>query len=137
MCIRDRFTNAAGVGGTIVDLSGEPVPGVHETSLSLSAEYSFTIGSDWDAYVRGDFQYEDEVQTNSNVPAELSSEEFGIFNASIGAKSPNGLGIMLWGRNINDDESVTTGFPLPGVPGVFNTYRNQPRTYGVTLTKDF
>ena len=135
--IYDEFTNAAGVGGTIVDLSGEPVPGVHETSLSLSAEYSFTIGSDWDAYVRGDFQYEDEVQTNSNVPAELSSEEFGIFNASIGAKSPNGLGIMLWGRNINDDESVTTGFPLPGVPGVFNTYRNQPRTYGVTLTKDF
>jgi outer membrane receptor protein involved in Fe transport len=136
--VYDSFVSAAGVvPGTIQDLSGQKVRGVHETSITVTAEYSFAAFNNWDGFARASYQYEDDIQTNENVPAAFSSEEYKLLNASIGATSPNGLGIMLWGRNLTDHETETTGFPLPGVPGLFNTYRNQPRTFGVTVSKEF
>jgi len=136
--IYDSFVGAAGIQPAVTqDLSGQFVRGVHETSIAVSAEYSFNVFNDWDGFARASYQYEDEVQTNENVPEAFSTEEFKLLNASIGATSPEGLGVMLWARNLTDHATETTGFPLPGVPGVFNTYRSQPRTFGVTVSKEF
>lgn len=132
----DRFTGAAGISGP-TDLSGSEPNGVHKTSLSLGARYGFVIGDKLEAYVRGDYQYDDDVPTNENVPDDLSREEFKNLNLSFGVMTGNGMSYSLWARNVTDHETVTTGFPTPaGTQGYFG-YRNQPRTYGVTVAKDF
>lgn len=131
----DSFTGAAVVGG-VGDLSGEEPGGVHGTSLSLGATYNFVLGNN-DAYIRGDYQYDDDVFTNQNVPRDLSREQFKNLNIAAGITTDNGFSLALWGRNITDHETTTTGFPTPAGTGGFFGYRNQPRTYGVTLTKDF
>lgn len=133
--VYDSFTGAQGPNGP-VDLSGATPSGIHETSISVGATYSFTMGNN-EAYISGDYQYDDEVPTNDNIPASVSSEEFKNLNISAGLTTPNGLGFALWGRNITDHETVTTAFPTVGGTGGIFGYRNAPRTYGVTVSKDF
>lgn len=133
--VYDKFTGAAGAAGP-VDLSGRKVAGVHETSLSFGAAYTFTIGNS-DAYVNMDYQWEDKIDTNDNLPRGLSQESARYLNMSAGLTTQGGIGVALWARNLTDHATVTTGFPTVGATGGYFGYRNQPRTYGATLSYEF
>ncbi len=144
----DEFEGAAVPPGSALDandgipdnsvgsLTGETPAGIHEVSLSASATYSFTLSNGLDGYVRGDYQYEDEVQTNDNVPKSVATEDLKNLNLSAGISTEAGLAFSVWGRNVTDHESVTTAFPAVGNTGGYFGYRNQPRTYGVTVSYD-
>ena len=131
----DSFELAQGVGGT-VDLSGTTPAGIHEVSILVSGAYSFTMGNA-DGFVRADYLYEDKVPVISNTPADLATREVSTINASAGLAWDNGFELMLWGRNLNNDEYLTSAFPSVAQAGSFSGYPNQPRTYGLTLRKHF
>ncbi|MEM1232049.1 MAG: TonB-dependent receptor, partial [Pseudomonadota bacterium] len=132
------FTNGSGfrTPGVPEDLSGETPAAIHETSLLFAATYSFQIGA-WDAFVRGDYQYEDEIQAIQNIDPNIASREVNLLNLSLGIQHPNRWSATLWGRNVTDDEYLQGGFPDVLVPGTFQGYLNQPRTYGLTVRKAF
>ncbi len=132
----DTYTGASGPNGTVVDLSGTEPAGIHKTSLSLGMTYSFTMGNN-EAYIGGDYQYDDKVPTNQAIPESISAEEVKVLNLSAGLNTPNGLGFALWARNVTDHETVTTAFPTVGGTGGIFGYRNAPRIYGLTVSKDF
>ncbi len=131
----DDFQGATGVNGP-TDLSGEVPAGIHQTSLSASATYRFTVGS-FDAFVRGDFQYDDKIPTNDNLPESISSREVKNLNLSAGLSNEDGLSLSIWGRNVTDHVTLITGFPSVAQAGSFSGYRTAPRTYGLTLSKEF
>ncbi|MDC0088762.1 TonB-dependent receptor [Porticoccaceae bacterium] len=121
------------------DLSGTKPAGIHEVSLSLSALYDFRLGNN-DAYARADYQYADEVTIVDNLPpavAAIATREIGSLNLSAGINTQSGLNLSIWARNVTNDEYMTSGFPTPAQAGSFNIYPNQPRTYGMTLRKNF
>ncbi len=118
------------------DLSGRTPAGIPELALSLSAQYDFTVGG-FDSYIRGDYQFEDEVQVVDNIPASVASREVSQLNLALGFETENGLNVTLWGRNVTDDEYLISAFPAVAQAGSISGYRNQPRTYGVTIRKDF
>ena len=149
----DSFENAAVPEGSAFDaivtsessaaddgigsLTGQTPAGIHEVSLSASATYSFVLSNGMDGFVRGDYQYDDAVATNDNVPAELSIEEVKNLNISTGLSMDDGWSVSIWGRNLTDHATTTTAFPtVAGTQGYFG-YRNQPRTYGLTASKAF
>jgi len=142
--IYDSFTQAnpiaqvgaTPVSGALSDLTGETPAGIPEIALSLSAQYDFRAGN-FDAYVRGDFQYEDEVQVVDNIPAEVASREVNQLNAALGFRNDNGLSVTFWGRNLTDDDYLISAFPSVAQAGSISGYRNGPRTYGITVRKDF
>ena len=134
--VYDDFQGAEGPNGP-TDLSGQKVAGVSEFSMNLSAMYNFEIGSTGSGFVRAEYVYDDEVQVVENVSAAVLSREVSTFNASIGVAWENGFEAMLWGRNLNNDEYLTSGFPTTVQFDRVSAYPNQPRTYGVTLTKRF
>ncbi len=131
----DEFTGAPGPNGTVVDLSGETPAGINELSLSVSAQYDFALGDTMEAFVRGDWQYEDEVQVVDNIVG--VTRDTSIFNAALGVTTESGLDIRFWGRNLFDHETFTSAFPGVVQAGSVNAYPNQPRTYGVSLRKNF
>ncbi len=118
------------------DLSGEQPAGIHEVSISVAGTYYFNIG-DVAGYARADYQYEDEVQAVDNIPASIASREVGSLNASVSFSWQDRYEVLLWGRNINDDEYLITAFPSVAQAGSISTYPNQPRTYGVTFRTRF
>lgn len=118
------------------DLSGEQPAGIHEVSLSLAATYYFNLG-DVAGFARADYQYEDEVQATDNIPAAIASREVGMLNASLSFTWQDRYELLLWGRNLNDDEYLITAFPSVAQAGSISGYPNQPRTYGVTFRTRF
>lgn len=134
--VYDDFQGAEGPNGP-TDLSGQKVAGVSEFSMNLSGIYNFEFGSTGSGFIRAEYIFDDEVQVVENVPADVLSREVSMFNASIGFMWENGFEAMLWGRNLNNDDYLTSGFPTTVQFDRISAYPNQPRTYGVTLTKRF
>jgi outer membrane receptor protein involved in Fe transport len=72
-----------------------------------------------------------------NVPEEIASAKISTFNGSIGFSWSNGLELIIWGRNLFNDEYLLSAFPSVAQPGSYSGYPNQPRTYGATLRASF
>ena len=134
----ERFTNGSGFmnPGNPEDLSGQTPAAIHETSLSLGATYSFELG-DWDAYLRGDYQFENNIQAIQNIDPLIASRQVKQLNLAAGISNQAGFSVSVWGRNVTDDEYLQGAFPDVLTPGTFQGYLSQPRTYGLTLSKRF
>lgn len=120
------------------DLSGEDVAGIAETSISASGTWNWERG-DWNGYIRADYQYESEVQILDDPGATAalatrgqSTRKVNLVNASVGISRGN-YDLMLWGRNLTEDEFLVSAFPSVAQPGSFSGYPNVPRTYGLTF----
>ena len=113
------------------------MPGVHEFSMNVSGTYSFTLGGTMSGFVRVEYIFDDEVSIVDNVPSSVASREVSTFNASIGIEWGDGFEAMLWGRNINNDDYLLSAFPSVAQRGSFSGYPNEPRTYGLKITKRF
>ena len=131
----DSFVGAPGPNGTVVDLSGEQPAGISEVSLSTSATYTHDFGNGMEGFIRGDYQYESDVQIVDNILGVNRSTN--IFNGSIGLNLDNGVALQVWGRNLNNDQSYTSAFPGVVQGATVNGYPNQPRTYGASLRYTF
>ncbi|MDJ0908071.1 MAG: TonB-dependent receptor [Woeseiaceae bacterium] len=131
----ESFVGALGPNGP-TDLSGQQVAGVHEQSISVSGTYMWEnrLG---EMFARAEYLYESDVQVVDNVPASAASREVGLLNASVGLSTEGGWDVMLWGRNLTDDEYLLSAFPSVFQAGSLSGYANEPRTYGVTLRKHF
>jgi outer membrane receptor protein involved in Fe transport len=138
--VYDDYQDGPGIGGP-TNLSGTKVPGVAETSINTWARYSFDLGASISGFVRAEYYYESETQVISNVPASVASREVSMVNASLGLGWQNGFEVMLWGRNLTNDEYLQSAFPTTfqnlAQPFTYSGYPNQPRTYGLTLRKYF
>ncbi len=131
----DSFENGEGVNGP-EDLSGTTPPGISDFAMTPTAVYYFDIGS-VQAFIRGEYVYESEVQVIENVPEEVASRKVSMFNASMGFAWSNGLSLTFWGRNLFDDEFLQSAFPSVAQFGSYGGYPNQPRTYGASLKASF
>lgn len=131
----DDFRNGTGVDGP-EDLSGTTPAGIPEFSMVASATYYFDLFNA-QSFLRGEFIYEDEVQVVENISADLASREVSMLNASWGLTWNNGMEVILWGRNLTNDEFLLSAFPAVAQAGSFSGYPNQPRTYGITLRARF
>ena len=131
----EDFVGGVGPDGP-TDLSGTRPAGIHEWSTNTSGTYNFAAFGAM-GYVRVEHVYEDEVQVVENVSADIASREVSMFNASAGLTWSNGFELNLWGRNLNEDEYLQSAFPSVAQAGSFSGYPNQPRTYGLTLRKNF
>ena len=132
----DSFVGAPGPNGP-TDLSGQKVSGVSEFSMNFSAVYNFEFGNGGSGFIRGEYIFDEDVQLVENILASIASREVSTFNASIGVAWENGFEAKLWGRNINDDEYLTSAFPTTIQFDRVSGYPNQPSTYGLTLSKYF
>jgi outer membrane receptor protein involved in Fe transport len=133
--VYDSFVGASGVDGPI-DLSGETPAGIHEQSITAGITYNLEFDNGMYGYIRTDYLYESEAKLAENVPDTLT-REVSTFNASAGLNFENGLQVQVWARNLNNDEYYLSAFPVPIQNGSFNTYPNQPSTYGASVSYEF
>lgn len=140
----DEFRSAGrnSLTGETYDLSGRTPGGITEVNLSLSANYSFELKGNA-AFLRADYFYEEDtpvgdfIPENPNLNIGQFSRDSKNLNISAGITTPNRLSFALWLRNATDHESFTFAFPGVAQPGTFSGYRVQPRTYGISIAKEF
>ena len=107
-------------------------------SANANAVYSFDVSSSISGFVRLEYVYEDEIKIADLIPLSIAARSTDNFNASVGINSEmNDWSLILWARNLTDHESLISAFPTTAAPGSFSGYPNAPRTFGLTLRKDF
>ena len=126
------------------DLSGTVPSNIPEETFSTTATWNWSRGQ-YDGYVRLSHLYSSEVILSENPTwqALLDSKGNGrrkqdTLNFSAGIERGN-FSLTLWGKNINDDEFLTTIFPATADPTStsFFGYPNAFKTYGLTLNYSF
>ena len=126
------------------DLSGTVPSNIPEETFSTTATWNWSRGQ-YDGYVRLSHLYSSEVILSENPTwqALLDSKGNGrrkqdTLNFSAGIERGN-FSLTLWGKNINDDEFLTTIFPAVADPTStsFFGYPNAFKTYGLTLNYSF
>lgn len=136
--VYDDFKNSASG-----DISGQQPNGIPETQTSLAGTYTTVLSNGWDVFARADWQYTSNSPFFDDPANEALIAPFGydrggsLINASMGFTTETGLSVNLWGRNIFDEETISTAFPAVAQAGSISGYPNQPSTYGITVKKEF
>ncbi|MBC6403271.1 MAG: TonB-dependent receptor [Hyphomonadaceae bacterium] len=117
------------------DLSGQKPAGINEIALTTSATYTHDFSNGTTAFIRVNYQYEDETPVVNDLP-EVTRDTSNV-NASVGVDFSGGWSMRVWANNLFNHKAYTSGFPGVLQQGTLNAYPNQPRTYGVALRRNF
>ena len=117
----------------VQDLSGKPLSGVADWTLSSSINYVKSFGAiEGFANLAARYLGPRNVLSEQNPIADQGS--YVTANATVGLRDADGLWtVTLWGKNITDEEYTDGLFNSVIQAGSFNAYPGDPRTYCITL----
>lgn len=137
----DRFINQDGI-----DLKDNELPFAPKVSASLATQYSWSIGSALDAFVRLEGAYRDQSYPDIENDPRNRLESYTLLNARAGLRLGDGRWtIEAYARNLTDElyavnrntEVPLLSFLPPFAYDETTTTFGAPRTYGVKLTTRF
>ena len=137
--IYDSFPNSSAG-----DLTGTRPSNIPEDTISTNVTWNWNING-FDGYIRLGHLYASEANLLEDPRAQAVIEATGngikkqnTLNISAGIETDK-LSVMFYGRNINDDEFLTTAFPevVDLSQTTFYGYPNNYKTYGLTVNYSF
>ena len=132
----DDFT-----GSVLGDLTGARPGGIPSWAIATSATYTHEFGASGNRLItRVDYNHESNTDINNGLPTfnaqlgntQIFRREVNLVNGSITFAMENGFEFGVWGRNLLDDEYISTVFDGVAQSGTVSGYPSQPRTYGIT-----
>ena len=132
------------VGAAPGDLSGTVPSNTPEDTIASTITWNYNVGG-WDSFLRVSHLYSSEAKLLENPAhqALIVAQGNGFrkqdtLNFTAGFEKDN-LSITLWGKNINDDEFLTSAFIAVAdlSETSFFGYPNNYKTYGLTLNYSF
>jgi outer membrane receptor protein involved in Fe transport len=122
--------------GVPVDLSGNDLPNAPHWTISLGAQYTWTLG-DWDATLRGDYYHQTKTfaRIYNSTPDRIRAWDNVNLTFTVNNKD---LGVEVGGfvKNLTKEKAITDFYLTDDSSGLFrNAFYTEPRTYGVSITK--
>ncbi|NOY16432.1 MAG: TonB-dependent receptor [Gammaproteobacteria bacterium] len=124
-------------------LAGKDLPRSPDNTFNLAVDYA--ISPAWG--FRVDYRHVGDHYFDLNENIAGFQPAYNLLSARLGFSAPGGWTIALWGKNLTNEEYMSTAqsFRTPrslastGLQNGFATvaFMGQPRTYGVTVTKQF
>ena len=116
--------------------SGDRVGNVADNYLNFDISKEFRIGN-LSLVVGAEYiSYSDQIMNNNNDPFSLQ-DSTDFLNVRALLNLPNSFSAMLWARNITDEGWYGTAFDTPLQDGKMSAYPREPRTFGITIRKNF
>jgi len=121
------------------EIGGNELPNSPHWTVSLGAQYRFEFAGGWSATPRVDFYYQGEsyariynrvndqldAYTNTNISLTFENADWGVL-------------AQLYVRNLTDEQVITDKYLTDDSSGLYtNIFLSEPRTYGVSVTKNF
>ncbi len=79
----------------------------------------------------------DQMMDLNNDPLKVQ-DSYSLVNLRTGLRFVNyDAEVILWGRNVLDEDYHFASFDILGSPGKLGGYASEPATYGLTLRKNF
>ncbi|HEX7886333.1 MAG TPA: TonB-dependent receptor, partial [Phenylobacterium sp.] len=122
--------------GVEADLGGNELPNSPHWTVSLGAQYSWTLG-DWDATLRGDYYHQTKTfaRIYNSTPDRIKAWD--NVNLTLTVENSD-LGVEVAGfvKNATNEKAITDTYLTDDSSGLFqNVFYTDPRTYGVSVTK--
>ena len=125
-------------GDAFCDRSGYRTQANPEHTVLLSATASHSFNDTLSGYIHADFNYRSSIVMDANIDPLKLQDGFGLLNARAGLVLQSlDLDVSLWARNLLDENYYGAVFDVPLQNGKLDSYLREPRTYGVTLRKQF
>lgn len=120
------------------DRSGDLMRSLAENRGTLTGNYTFSLGNSVDAFIYGEYIYTDERMTDVNNDPLKMDDDFYLINLRAGLDWIDyDATLTFWGRNVTDENVVATIADAVAQEGKLIGYYSAPRTWGVTLRKNF
>ena len=128
----------ANADGFSCDRSGDRIANSPEHYANLGVKQDFVISNSVDGYVYGEYVYlSDQVLDANNDPLSVQ-DGYGVVNVRAGLFfNEHDVDVTLWARNVLDEYYRRTSFPPSLQDGKLMTFPSEPRTFGITLNKNF
>ena len=125
--------------GIPVDVSGNELPRAPNTTFSIGAQYEWAAFGDWDAVLRGDYYYQDDMFSRIfNLEADRI-DSWNNANASLTFRNDAaGWEFEIYGKNLLEDDQITNQYLTDASSGLFtNIFLLEPRQFGVRVGKSW
>lgn len=122
------------------DISGGRLPGISKWAGSLGGELSGAgkfLAQDGRFFLASDTYYRSEFSSSASPSQFLNIDGYALLNARVGFRASNGTSILLWSRNLFNQNYFEQLLPAPGNAGQYGAVLGDPRTYGITLRYSF
>ncbi|WP_128544787.1 TonB-dependent receptor [Larkinella soli] len=141
-----KFTNApvpleeTGGEQAFKDISGGDLPGVSRWAGSFGGEVSGGgkfLAQDGRFFLALDNYFRSSFSSSPSPSKYLNIDGYALVNARVGFRASNGTSVILWSRNLLNQNYFEQLLPAPGNAGHYGAVLGDPRTYGVTLRYSF
>jgi iron complex outermembrane recepter protein len=120
------------------DRSGGAISSNPENVLVLTGNQRFSLSDRLSGFVYGEYIYTDSRMTDVNNDPVKEDGSYQLFNLRAGLLyEPWDAELVLWGRNLFDEEYVTTIADKTAQDGNFVAYPTPSTTWGITARKNF
>lgn len=125
-------------GQDACDRSGDRIPTTPEHLATIGVKKYFDLSDTIEAYLYGEYSYRTELVTGSDNDPLKIQDAYGLLNLRMGVLFERyDVDLILWGRNVLDENYVGVTFDAPLQPGKLEALVGAPRTYGLTLQRSF
>jgi iron complex outermembrane receptor protein len=121
----------------VQDVSGNRLPQAPEFSGNVGAEYQIDLAGGGNVMLQARASYQSKIYFSGLEFDRGAQDAFTVVDARITYSAPGDkYFVNLWGKNITDEDILTTTFPIPLSGGIVATWA-PPRTYGITAGYNF
>ena len=133
-------------GSVLGDLTGVRPAGIPAWAIATSATYTHEFGASGNRLItRLDYNHESNTAINNGLPTfnaalgntQIFNREVNLVNGSMTFAMDNGIEVGIWGRNLLDDQYISTVFDGVAQAGTVSGYPSAPRTYGALVRFKF
>tara|TARA_R110001606_G_scaffold209132_1_gene356479 strand:- start:276 stop:1154 length:879 start_codon:yes stop_codon:yes gene_type:complete len=129
-----EIDQSSDIGGNAAAFDGNPLPFASDVSATLGARYDFALTPGVDASLAAHAKYRGDYYLDPEGLEARMQKGFTTLQAEATfAFVDTGLSLTLWGRNLTDEDYALSGYGFIG----YNTFRSDPRTWGVRLDYSF
>ncbi|MBQ1541375.1 MAG: TonB-dependent receptor [Caulobacteraceae bacterium] len=125
--------------GVPVGLKGKELPNSPHWTVSLGAQYRWDFASDWSATLRGDYYHQSESYARIFNTVADRLQAWDNVNATLTVSNKSwGFDAQLYVKNLLNDDVITGTALSDDSQGLATSlFLNEPRTFGLALTKSF
>ena len=132
--LETEIDQTSDIGGNAGKFDGNPLPFAPDVSATLGARYAFALTDTIDASLAAHAKYRGDYYLDPEGLDSRMQDSFTTLQAEAGfAFTDTGLIVTLWGRNLTDEDYAVSGYGFIG----YDTFRSDPRTYGVRIGYEF
>jgi len=125
-------------GDASCDRSGDRISSNPEHYATLGVKQNFEITDGISGYAHAEYSFIGDMVLGQNNDPYKFEDDYGLLNLRAGAHFKEyAMNLTIWGRNVLDDNYKRITFDAPLQSGKLMSYPSEPRTFGITLNKDF